>query len=125
MSISALKSRPEVNVMSNVVRIDFNASGGLVPRFKFFSAELGVLPEGEAEKLRGLIEASGILTMSPGRHTTGAEDAPEYTISIETREDGPRTVTFDAPSVPASARPLIQALLARSRDWLDMPTAGG
>jgi hypothetical protein len=98
------------------MRIVFRQHGGFAPVFKGCELDLDQLEPAEAAKIRQLVETSGLLEMTD-RRVPGAADVHNYDLHVET-ERGTHRVSFDALSVPASVRPLIALLRAKSHDLL-------
>lgn len=98
------------------MRVKFRQSGGFAPIFMGCDLDTEALPAGEAEKLRHLIDESGIFNLESTR-VPGARDVRMYEIAIE-RDEGDYEITFDQLSVPAKVKPLLEFLQARSHDLL-------
>jgi hypothetical protein len=96
------------------MEIQFERTGGLVPRRLQFTATSAALPPEEVEQLRQLVEAAGFFqqssTVAPA--SAGA-DRFRYRVSLEF--DGRQhTLEFSDP-VPADLVPLVHWLTAAAR----------
>ena len=97
------------------MHIQFERSGGLMGTTTKSSFDLSDLPEGDAEKIRLLIEQINFSALP--KDLTTAMNAPDqftYTISIQTQEWEHTIITGDV-SAPLEIQPLITTLTDISR----------
>lgn len=99
-----------------MIKVSFRKSGGFAPIFEGCILESGKIPEADSAALETLINQSGILKQSTKRHPS-ARDVHLFTFDIE-RNGEHNKVTFDQLSVPEEVQPLLNFLLARSKDMM-------
>ncbi len=98
------------------MKITFRRSGGFAPRLLGLDIDTDSAEAAESEKLRRLVEESGILGMS-GAQQKGARDVNLYHFEIES-DQGIHKVTFDQLSIPDTVKPLVKFFNERARDLM-------
>lgn len=90
------------------MKVTFRQSGGYVGLRRGCELDTADMNSNEAGALRSLVERSGVL-QTEGGHSSGARDAINYEIIVET-DKGVHRTTFDDLSVPAQLDSLLEYL---------------
>jgi len=98
------------------MKVYFRKSGGFAAMFVGFQLDTEQQPGPEAEELKSLVKASGIMGMSDKR-VDKARDVYLYTWQI-TDNGKEHSVTLDQLSVPEETKPLLDFCMARSKNML-------
>jgi hypothetical protein len=94
------------------MRIEFERTGGFAGLRAATTVDTDTLPAAEADALRALVSAAGVFELPATlRASAPVRDQFAYKLTVT---DGARThtVRMDESAVPASARPLIDWLVA-------------
>lgn len=99
------------------MKLSFRRSGGFAPIFQGCRFDSDTNPEDpDLLQIKALVVSSGIMSEGSKQHPS-ARDVYLYTFDIDL--DGKHhKVTFDQLSVPPKVTPLLEFLLARSKNML-------